>query len=678
MTQNWTNNVKATFNACLCSKITSESDDERDRQQGASSSSSSTGPAATGGRQVFARDELEGLLASASSDEDADAMSLHSNVGGSRRNKKKGRGKGKKKQRDAWGVVGRNLSMNSRRSMQMFGWYPFGKPIALPESSDEEDAAGPPREGERRTRTLSNATNDSDAAPLESSDIVSRVTEEEHRKKTLDLMRANFEPQITNEDLEREERELAEQEEAAAVYAFSFPAVPPTRPVEPPIEPEPEPETPAVQEPEPEEEEGALAAPSVADDQTIITDDTPATESSSPTLPRTPLSPASSSTPAATSTPQSHADRIKKAAKEQRRRMREDAARRKKEERERRAEAAAGGFGFEEPQEAQHEFGEFVVGHTGGVGVAWTESDGASSHPSQYPQQPPPQPAVQIPIAPMHGLPLHHQLHPDEHPLSPSDDELMDYGAEYAASRRPRKAPTALMGAGSASGSDRLERMSNGSVRGPNMVPLPASTFGSPRKPTILHRATGSGTLSSHSGLSGQAGGGQQVYYQPVAPVQFQAPPPVQVEPVEFDGVPGGLDDFEQGPPSAGFAQYHHQGEYVLAPAEYTTPQFQQQQQPAYQEFDGIPGGLNARHTRSRAGSVMDLATPPKRPPVPQRSHTSSFDSVGMGMGMGAAGAGAGFPSTGFGSSIGRPRAGSRARTLDSGAAAVMLGRNVE
>ncbi|KAG8911626.1 hypothetical protein FRC01_005614 [Tulasnella sp. 417] len=239
----------------------------------------------------------------------------------------------------------------------------------------------------------------------------------------------------------------------------------------------------------------------------------------------------------------------------------------------------------------------------------------------------------------------------------------MDYGAEYAASRRPRKS-TALMGMESASGSDRLERMSNRSgtsrVRA-HMVPLPASTFGSPRKPTILHRATGSGTLSSHSGLSGQGG---QVYYQPVAPVQFQAP--VHAEPVEFDGVPGGLDDLEP-PPSAGFS--HHQGQYVLAPAEYA-PQIQ-----AHQELDGIPGGLNSHHTRSRAGSVMDLGTPAKRLPVPQRSHTTSIDSVGMGMG------GGGFPSTGFGSTIGaagRPRAGSRARTLDSGAAAVMLGRTGE
>lgn len=353
--------------------------------------------------------------------------------------------------------------------------------------------------------------------------------------------------------------------------------------------------------------------------------------------------------------------------------MREEAARLKKEAIERRAEAAAGGFAFEEPQlEPQHpqEFGEFIVGQHGGVGVAWTESDGASSHPSPHYQQqpPPPLPAMHIPVAPMHGLPFH-QMHPDEHPLSPSDDELMDYGAEYAASRRPRKS-TALMGIESASGSDRLERMSNGSgasrVRA-NMVPLPPSTLGSPRKPTILHRATGSGTLSSHSGLSGHGG---QVYYQPAVPVQFQ-PPVHAVETVEFDGVPGGLDDDLQPPPpppSAGFA--HHQGEYVLAPAEYA-PQVQ-----AYQEFDGIPGGgLNSLHTRSPAGSVMDLGTPAKRPPVPQRSHTSSFDSVGMGMG------GGGFPSTGFGSSIGaagRPRAGSRARTLDSGAAAVMLGRTVE
>lgn len=44
--------------------------------------------------------------------------------------------------------------------------------------------------------------------------------EEEQRKKNLELMRANFEPEVTNEDLERGERELAGQEEAVVVYAL--------------------------------------------------------------------------------------------------------------------------------------------------------------------------------------------------------------------------------------------------------------------------------------------------------------------------------------------------------------------------------------------------------------------------------------------------------------------------
>ncbi|KAG8922984.1 hypothetical protein FRC01_013368 [Tulasnella sp. 417] len=372
-----------------------------------------------------------------------------------------------------------------------------------------------------------------------------RVAGEKQRKRNLELMRVNFKPEVTGEDPGKEERDLAQQEEAAVVATSS---VPPKSPVEPPAEPELE--APPTREQEPEEEEEAAPATCVADHQT----------------------------------------------KEQRRGVCEEAARLKKEAIERRAETAAGGFGFEEPQlEQQHpqEFGEFVIGQHSGVGVAWTESDGASSHPSPHYQQQPPLPAMHIPIASMQGLPFH-QLHPDEHPLSPSDDELMDYGAEYAVSRRPRKS-TALMGMESASSSDRLERMSNGSGTSrarAHMVPLPASTFGSPRKPTILHRATGSGTLSSHSGLSGQGG---QVYYQPVALVQFQAP--VYAELVEIDGVPGGLNDLEP-PSSAGFS--HHQGEYVRAPADYA-PQVQ-----AHQESDGIPGGLNSDHTRSRAGSVTE------------------------------------------------------------------------
>lgn len=108
---------------------------------------------------------------------------------------------------------------------------------------------------------------------------------------------------------------------------------------------------------------------------------------------------------------------------------------------------------------------------------------------------------------------------------------------------------------------------------------------------------------------------------------------------------------------------------FLRLPSTLTRPQLQQQ--PAYRVFDSITGGLDYRHTRPRAGSVMDLATPPKRN-IPQRSHTSTIDSVGMGMG-----AEVGSPSPGFGS-IGRPRAGSSARTFDSGAAAVMLGRNAE
>ncbi|KAG8976256.1 hypothetical protein FRB90_009257 [Tulasnella sp. 427] len=612
--------LKATFTACLCSKQASESDDEREVQHGA-------GPSSTGGRRIFARDELEGLLASASSDEDADAMSLHSNVGRGTRNKR-ARRKGKKR-KDAWGVVGRNLSGNSRRSIQMFGWYPFGKPIALPDSSSDEEQADE-RSTSRRTRTLSNA---SDAAPLDPSEIVARMTLEDNAAPTgtahLDLMRANFEPDATSEDLEREERELAEQEEAAAVAAFSFPAVPqveppreasPTVEAAPDPEPEPEPEQAQVQELEvPTEDldpESATATPSLQTSSTPLTSSSPLT----PLSPPPPSSPTKSTAPpppSGTSTPQTqtHAERIKRAAKEQRRRMKEEAARRKKEDMERRAEAAAGGFEFDSPLQTPHhqqEFGEFQAV------VAWTESDGASSHPSQYQYQAPPQN-----LPPLAALPLHPHPHASEHPLSPSDDELLDYGAEYA-SRRPT-APTRKLTLGSGSGSER----GGPPGRPPHAVPLPPSSLASesPRKPNFMHRATGSGTLSSHSGWSGH-----QAYHQPMqVPVQ---PPALPLE-VEFDGIPGGLE--------------HHHPHHPLAPSAHA------------QEFEGVPGGaLASRHTRSRAGSVMDSGVA-KRTFVPQRSHTSSIDSFAA-----AGGAGAGFPSTGFG------RGG--ARGLDGAAAAMMLG----
>ncbi|KAG8929026.1 hypothetical protein FRC01_005028 [Tulasnella sp. 417] len=195
----------------------------------------------------------------------------------------------------------------------------------------------------RRTRTMSGI-----------------VHKAQPRKKNLDLIRAKFEPDVTSEDLERRERGLAEQEEAAAVAAFSFPAVPPKSPAEPPVEPPTELELEALltRGPEPEEEEEAAPAPFVADDQTFMTAD-----NLPPSRPPQPFP---------------------KAAREQRRCMREEAARLKKEATERRAEAAAGGFGFEEPQLGQQhpqEFGEFVIAHHGGVGVEWTEGNGTFSNP---------------------------------------------------------------------------------------------------------------------------------------------------------------------------------------------------------------------------------------------------------------------------------------------------------
>lgn len=86
--------------------------------------------------------------------------------------------------------------------------------------------------------------------------LASRVTEEEQRKKALDL--------------EREDGELVEQEEAAAIATFSFPAVLRKSPVEPPAKPSNAPFNP---EPSPKEEDETALPPFVADGQTFITDD---------------------------------------------------------------------------------------------------------------------------------------------------------------------------------------------------------------------------------------------------------------------------------------------------------------------------------------------------------------------------------------------------------------------
>lgn len=437
-------------------------------------------------------------------------MSLHSNIGSSRRKKRRTKKKGKGQ--TGWGIVGRNLGADRRRSMQMFGWYPFGRPIALPESSEDE---GPSNQRQRRPRTLSaSADSDADAAPLEPSAIphLAALSKEEQQR----IFSQNFEPERTSEDLAREERELADEEESRALAGFAFPPAPP------PAEATPE-TTPDVD-----------AEPNT----TLSPTSTPA-----PATPTTPALPSPAMPP---SPSKSHAsDRIRKAAKEQRRRLREEAERRVKEEMERRAEAAAGGFDLGE--EVQ-EFGEFVRPER-----AWTEtvSDGTSSHPSQPLDHP--------------GMVLKRRE---------SDEESMaDYGAEYASRPKFPKGATSASGSDRAKWQEGLERSSNGSFSAgrPAAVPLPPSSIGSgdhyqtstpirSKPKSKRSKPKPPRTLSSHSGS------------QVVSPT-YQ----------NFDGVPGGLDEEE--------ASYFTQDTTVG------------------EEFDGTPGGGLSSATILQE-NALDLGSP--------------------------------------------------------------------
>ncbi|KAG9038744.1 hypothetical protein FS837_001168 [Tulasnella sp. UAMH 9824] len=286
------------------------------------------------------------------------------------------------------------------------------------------------------------------------SDVGSRVTEGEQRTENLELMRANFEPAVTNEDQEREEREtLAE----AAV---------------------------------PEEEEAVTSAPSVADDQNVHHGRHSSYRNFIPILPPT-------------YTPQSHANRAVGSTKRllvfKQKRL----------------------DGELKPPQLDSGSGDFNPKRN----IRKTLESSSSGIGTTVPNTPP----------------------------------------------RPQPKSTALISVDSASGSNHLERMSNGSAR--------TQVRGNRR--FCIERRRRDVVLSL-----GIARSRAKVYYQPVSPVQFQAPVPA--EPVEFDGVPGELDDF-QPPPSATFAP---QEEYVLAPANYV-PQGQ-----PYQEIDGIPGGgLNSHHT---------------------------------------------------------------------------------
>ncbi|KAG8977310.1 hypothetical protein FRB94_000654, partial [Tulasnella sp. JGI-2019a] len=215
----WTNPLRNVFVSCLPCTNCGNRPSSPDIDGNGSPPQSGQQPTASSGRHIFARDELEGLLASYSSDEDGgDTLSLHSNFGGQSNSKSRGGGRKRKgKKKAAWGITGRrDASSGSGKVIQVFGWYLFGKPaIALPEDEDEDrpiNTSGPSRP--RSSSVLS--TSAPDAAPLATSTIA-RLGFAEEQDHVARLVRAqSFEPTKTVEELDREEQDLAEREERYA------------------------------------------------------------------------------------------------------------------------------------------------------------------------------------------------------------------------------------------------------------------------------------------------------------------------------------------------------------------------------------------------------------------------------------------------------------------------------
>lgn len=144
----WLDNVRAVFSPCLPCLRTSHSDTDSLPPN----DDNSYGNGTRGVRRARPN-ELEGLLADVGdTDTEGETLSLHSNIGNGDRRRKKRRG---------------------MKRITVFGWNLFGRPpIQLPD--DEEDELLRRRRGRRKATTSmssSNSTLDSDAAPLDPTEI---------------------------------------------------------------------------------------------------------------------------------------------------------------------------------------------------------------------------------------------------------------------------------------------------------------------------------------------------------------------------------------------------------------------------------------------------------------------------------------------------------------------------
>lgn len=142
----WSDSLQAVFASCLYC-LQSPTDADRDHNDNQGTLRPRNGLNYTIPPPRARPDELEGLLADADST-DAETLSLHSNLGDERRRRKR---------------------RHPRKGIRLFGWDLFGRPpIHLAESDEEGDGQG---RSERRSRTISSSTLDSDAAPLDASTI---------------------------------------------------------------------------------------------------------------------------------------------------------------------------------------------------------------------------------------------------------------------------------------------------------------------------------------------------------------------------------------------------------------------------------------------------------------------------------------------------------------------------
>lgn len=187
----WSDSIQAAFSSCLfCFRSSDEHHDhDNDQEQAQYGARQRNGLNFVVPPPRARPDELEGLLAGSDSP-DAETLSLHSNIGDERRRRKR---------------------RKPRKGISLCGYNLFGRPpIHL--DSEDEDA------GNRRSRTISTSTLDSDAAPLDASALDERAI----AQLTAATAAAEEEQRRAKEERRRLRRERKELKRMALAMAMGM------------------------------------------------------------------------------------------------------------------------------------------------------------------------------------------------------------------------------------------------------------------------------------------------------------------------------------------------------------------------------------------------------------------------------------------------------------------------